>query len=127
MASTATYIQNGGQHYILQSSSTGSGNWVPIHPNIRQMSITASMRGSSVGAPVFGLANIQFSADGVNPLITTSANINFSTVASPAIDGYAVDAHWNFVRATYGPSSTGGLSTGSTMTVTVSPHMPGGF
>lgn len=124
MASTANYIHTGGQSYILQSSSTGNGNWVPVHPNIRQMSVQAELTGSSVGAPVAGSVSLQASLDGVNVISSTLGVINFNQVASPAVDGFAIDAHWNFIRAVYAGNTTGStISSGSTMTVTVSPHL----
>ena len=136
LASTANYINTGGGHKIFSStlggtsagSTVGIGSWVPVHPKVRGITFQATMLGSSVGAPVAGSVSIQASNDGVNPISSTLGLINFNQVASPAVDGFAIDAHYNFVRAVLNGNTTGStLSSGSTMSVTASPHNVGGW
>ena len=118
MATTASYIQTAGQHYLLQSTSTGAGNWVPVHPAIRNITFQAIETGSSVAAPVAGSVSIQASNDGVNPISSTLGVINFNQIASPASDGFSIDAHYNYVRAVLAGNTTGTtMSSGSTMSV----------
>lgn len=125
LSSTANYIQSGGQSLIFAATSTGPGNFVPIHPNIRNMTVQATMTGSSVAAPVAGSVSIQASNDGVNPIASTLGVINFNQAASPANDGFSIDTHYNYIRAVLAGNTTGStLSSGSSMQVTVSPLAP---
>lgn len=144
LASTANYINTGGGHLILQStqiassagstvgassagSTNGYGQWIPVHPKIREMTVQAILQGSSAGAAVYGSVAIQGSNDGVTPISSTLGFINFAGSASPQADGFAIDAHYNFIRAILGGSSGTTMSSGSTMSVIVSPHNVGGW
>lgn len=135
LGSTSNYINTGGGHLILAStvatSSNGStnalGNWVPVHPHIRGMTVQAVLQGSSVGAAVYGSVSVQGSNDGVNPIGSTLGAIMFQGGASPQSDGFAIDAHYNFIRAILGGTTGTTMSSGSTMSVIVSPHNVGGW
>lgn len=121
MASTATYIQGAGQNYILQSTSSAAfGNWVPVHPSIRNITFQAVETGSSALVSVSGSVSVQASNDGVNPIATTLGVITFSSAASPGSDGFSIDAHWNYVRAYINSGNT--QSSGSTFSVFCSAH-----
>lgn len=143
LSSTAGYIHTGGSHLIFSASGrstqsslgssmeygSGSGAWVPVHPKIRGITLQAVLTGSSVGAPVTGTFGIQASNDGVNALTSTLGTISFSSASgnvSPAADGFAIDAHYNFLRC-YMSTVAGSLSTGSTGQVIASPHNVGGW
>lgn len=120
-ASTLGYLQGPGQSAILQTTSTAAaGNWIPVHPSIRNLTVQAIETGSSVGVSVSGNVSIQVSNDGVNPIISTAGIISFSSLASPASDGFSIDAHWNFVRAYLNANTT--MSSGSSVTVLLSGH-----
>ena len=116
------YIQGAGQISILQTTSTGYGDWFQVHPNIRNVTVQASVSGSSVGAPVTGTIAVQASNDGLNPLISTLGLITFSSVGSPGVDGFSIDARWNFIRAGLTTGTT--QSSGSSFSVIVSAHVP---
>jgi hypothetical protein len=143
LASTASTIHTGGGHLIFSSSGRstqsslgssveygpGAGSWVPVHPKIRGITFQAILTGSSVGAPVSGTFGIQASNDGVNVISSTLGTIAFSSASghvSPVSDGFAIDAHYNFVRA-YLSTVAGSMSTGSTGQVVASPHNVGGW
>lgn len=119
MATTAGYIQSGGLNYIYQSTTTGAGSWVPVHPAVRGMTLQGTFSGSSAGVLQTGTIQIQVSNDGVNPLATLAGTISVTSIATPAVDGFAMDAHWNFIRANQTLVST---TTGSTANITVSVH-----
>lgn len=107
------YIQCAGQNTVLASSSTGPGSWIPIHPNIRNMTFQVTHTGSSVGTSVASTSFVEFSNDGVNALATKAATIVMGASpldVSPASDGFAVDAHYNFVRGNINSISTGSIS-----------------
>lgn len=129
LASTSNYINTGGGHLIFSSTVVGAGNWVPVHPKVRGITFQATLTGSSVGAPVQGTVSIQASNDGVNPIASTLGLITFSStgIASPAVDGFAIDAHYNFIRAMLGGATGTTMSSGSTMSVIASPHNVGGW
>lgn len=115
------YIQGAGQIPILQTTAAGAGSWFEVHPKIRNITLQLSELGSSVGAPVTGSVSVQASNDGVNPLISTLGTIAFSSVASPAVDGFSLDAHWNFIRGVLTTNST--QSSGSTFSLIASAQM----
>lgn len=111
-------IQNAGPNSLLQSSALGAGAWSRIHPNIRNLTIQASRIGSSVGALVSGTVDIEVSNDGTDPVGTKAGSIAFSSVASPAVDGFTIDSHWEWIRANVSSNSTAGSSSstaGSTL------------
>lgn len=119
---TTAIIQGAGQLPIFQSTAQGAGSWYQVHESLRNLTFQATITGSSATAPVTGVINIQGSNDGVNPLASNLGVITLSSAASPACDGVAIDAHWNFVRAYLSTGTTN--SSGSTMSVIVSAHKP---
>ena len=94
-----------GQTLVLSSSSTGAGAWIPVRPNIRNISYQATIVGSSVGAAVSGVVNLEVSNDGINAIqtilgaITLSSGSTIFPAVSPAADGFTMDTHWSWVRA----------------------------
>lgn len=106
----STYIQSGGQTSIYSSSGTGAGTWIPVHPRIRNITLQATQLGSSVGSTVSSVINIEASNDGVNALQTKLGTITMSSLGSPAVDGFAIDAHWNFIRVNVSSISTGSIA-----------------
>lgn len=107
-------INTPGPTSILNSSSTGPGNWYRIHGKMGKMTFQVLHTGSSVGATVQSTIYVQASNDGVNPLQTTAGTTvdALATVVlnggSPQSAGFALDANWGWVRA-----FTNALSTGS--------------
>lgn len=143
LASTANYINTGGGHLVFSASGratdtslgssveygAGNGGWVPVHPKIRGITFQATLTGSSVGAPITGTFGVQASNDGVNVISSTLGTIAFSSASghvSPRSDAFAIDAHYNFIRA-YMSTVAGSMSTGSTGQVIASPHNVGGW
>ena len=117
----ANVIQSAGPNSILSSSSTGAGSWFRVHPDIRNITFQVSHTGSSVGTSVASTVYIQVSNDGVNPLNTKAATVVMGGAGldtSPAVDGFSLDAHYEYVRA-----YTNSLSTGS-ISVIASPKAP---
>lgn len=96
--SSTNYLQGAGQFSVFNSSSTGAGGWCGIHPNIRNVTLQTVQTGSSVGALVSSVMQVQLSNDGVNPIATLAGTITLSSAASPGADGFSIDAHWNFIR-----------------------------
>ena len=100
---------------IFNSSSTGaSTGWTQLNPKAGTVTFQARTTGSSVGALVSSVVQIQASNDGVTPLATVLGTITLSSAASPASDGFTTDAAWKFVRANQTSIST---STGSKTSV----------
>jgi len=98
---------------ILNSSSTGAGEWYRVHPNRGKLTFQVLHTGTSVGATVQSTVHIQVSNDGVNPLLTTAGTSvdALGTVTlnggSPQSAGFAIDAAWEWVRANTNALSTG--------------------
>lgn len=106
----ANNIQNSGQTTILNSSSTGPGDWYQIHPGIRNITFQVTHSGSSVGTSVASTTYLQVSNDGVNPLQTKAGTVAMGTTPldiSPASDGFSLDAHYGWVRGNINSISTG--------------------
>lgn len=98
-------IQAGGNQVILNSSSTGPGNWYRVHPQVRNITFQANAIG--VGATIGSTVIIQGSNDGVNPIATTLATIPLNAASTVAADGFTLDAHWEYVRAQVNSLTTG--------------------
>lgn len=111
-------LNSAGPTTILNSSSSGYGNWFRVHPKLRELTFQAVHTGSSVGATVASTIIVQASNDGVNPLQTTAGSTvdALGTIVlnggSPQSAGFAINAGWQFVRA-------GMLSAPSSGSVTV--------
>ena len=102
-------IQAGGPQTILNSSSTGPGNWYRVHPQIRNITFQATINGSSLAATGSSSAYIQVSNDGVNPLASIPIIIGI-TGAAPLADGATMDAHYEYVRAQINSITSGAAS-----------------
>jgi len=87
-----------GATQIFSSSSTGAGTWFQLNPRSGNTTFQSVTTGSSVGDTVTSTVVIEGSNDGVNPLKTVLGTVTHST-ASPASDGFAIDANWKWVRA----------------------------
>ena len=117
--STATFIQGTGCNYLLQSTSTAAaGNWVPVHPAIRNLSFQLIGNGSSATASVSGQVDIQGSLDGLSATTQALVSLTLSSGSSPMSAVGSIDAHYNFVRAQLAAATTN--SSGSTFSVLVS-------
>lgn len=95
----ANNIYSPGTVTILTSTSTGSGSWYRLHPNVRNVTFQGLANGSSVGVTAASAINIEASNDGTNALATKLGTITLNG-AAPYSDGFTVDAHWEYVRAT---------------------------
>lgn len=107
------YLQAAGPNTILSSSSTGPGPWVRVHPSVRNVTFQATHTGSSVGTSVASTSFVEVSNDGVNPLNTKAATIVMGTApldVSPAVDGFSIDAHYEWVRGNINSISTGTIA-----------------
>lgn len=119
-----TYIQGAGPTAIFASSTPSTGAFIRVHPGIRNMTVQAVLTGSSVGSTESGVVKIAASNDGVTPLATLLGTITLSSLGSPACDGFAIDAHWEWIRAEVTSISTSTTSAiNSSMSVYVSGHM----
>lgn len=109
-------INSAGPVTILNSSSTGPGEWYRVHPKLGTLTFQVTHTGSSVGATVQSTTFIQVSNDGVNPLLTTAGTSAsaLGTVThnggSPQSDGFAINANWAWVRANLNSLSTGRIA-----------------
>lgn len=107
----AQIIHGAGQYPLLTTggaTTPTTGSWIPIHPSVKSVSVQAVLTGSSVGATGYsGTVAIQVSNDGVNALATNAGSIALSSANSPATDGFNIDAHWNFIRASISSMSSG--------------------
>lgn len=98
---------------ILESTSTGPGEWYRVHPNRGKLTFQIIQTGTSVGATVASTVLVQASNDGVNPLLTTAGSTvdALATVVlnggSPQSAGFAIDAAWEWVRINVNSLSTG--------------------
>lgn len=101
----ANNIYSPGPQTILNSSSTGSGSWYRLHPNVRNVTFQALLPGSSVGVTVGSTIFIEGSNDGVNAIASKLGTIAFNG-GSPQSDGFTIDAHWEYVRATINSITT---------------------
>ncbi len=101
----ANNIYSPGPQTILNSSSTGSGSWYRLHPSVRNVTFQALQPGSSVGVTVGSTIYVEVSNDGVNALATKAGTIAFNG-ASPQSDGFTMDAHFEYVRATINSVTT---------------------
>lgn len=108
-------IQAGGPQTILNSSSTGPGQWYRVHPAIRNITFQAIATAS--GATVGSTLVIEASNDGINPLATVMATISLNSSSTIASDGFTLDSHYEYVRA-----KTLSLTTG-TLSVIAAAHM----
>lgn len=102
----AFLINSPGPITILQTTSSGFGDFYRIHPKMGKLTFQVLHESSGVaGTTVQSTAIIQASNDGTNPLLTTSGSTAsaLGTVVlnggSPQSDGFAIDASWGFVRA----------------------------
>ena len=97
---------------LLNSSSTTPGNWINTFGYQAPFAFSALQTGSSVGVTVQSTINIEYSADGVNALLTKPGSIVLNA-GSPASDGFAapssVNGVWPYVRATVASISTGSV------------------
>lgn len=102
---------------ILNSSSTGAGEWYRVHPKHSNLTFQVVHTGTSVGATVASTTVIEASNDGVNALSTPLATIALSGDSGISL-GVAIDANWQYVRAKYNSiqASTAG-SAGSAFAV----------
>lgn len=105
----ANNIYSPGPQTILTSSSTGSGSWYRLHPQVRNVTFQCLQAGSSVGVTVGSTTFIEVSNDGINALVTKPGTIAFNG-ASPQSDGFTLDAHYEYVRATLNSLTTGTVS-----------------
>jgi hypothetical protein len=106
----ANNIHPAGTTNILASSSTGPGSWFRLHPAVRAPTVQMTLTGSSVGVLISGVANIEVSNDGINPCQTLAGTITLSSLASPTADGFALVAHWEYMRANLQSISSGAAS-----------------
>ena len=101
------YILNSpGPNTILNSSSSGFGNWFRVHPKLGTIAFQAVHTSSGIaGTTVQSTIYIQGSNDGVTPLGTTLGTTlsNLGTIVisggSPQSDGFTINAGWAYVRA----------------------------
>jgi hypothetical protein len=100
-------IQAGGPQTILNSSSTGAGNWYRVHPQIRNITFQAVATGAS--ATIGSTVLVQGSNDGINAVASTLATIALNSTSTVASDGFVLDAHWEYVRAQINSLTTGSL------------------
>lgn len=122
-------IQSAGAQAILQSSSTGAGDWYRVHHKISKLTFQVTHNPTSVGATgttVSSTTVIEASNDGINALGTVLGTVALAgdNVQS---DGFAIDAHWEYVRAkinSVGAASAGSTGAGFGIEVFVSPHIP---
>lgn len=111
----ALVLQNAGPVTILNSSSSGYGEWYRVHPKMRKLTFQALHEsiGAGAGTTVQSTIYIQGSNDGTNALGTTAGTTlsNLGTIVlnggSPQSDGFAIDASWAYIRAglNSGPST----------------------
>lgn len=116
------YVLNSpGPTTILNTTSSGFGEWYRVHPKLGTLTFQVLQVGASIGATVQSTAIVQASNDGTNPLQTTAGSTvsALGTVVlnggSPQSDGFAINANWGWVRS-------GLLSAPSTGRVTVMVH-----
>ncbi len=83
---------------ILDSTSTGAGQWYRVHPKHSNLTFQVVHTGTSVGATVSSTVLIEASNDGVNAMSTPLATIVIAG-DSPQSLGIAIDANWQWVRA----------------------------
>lgn len=119
-------LQSAGAQAILQSSSTGAGDWYRVHHKIAKLTFQVVHTATSAGASVSSTTVIEASNDGINPLGTVLGTVALAgdTLAS---DGFAIDTHWEYIRAKF--NGIGAATAGSTgptfgIEVFVSPHIP---
>lgn len=100
------YVLHAGPTTILNSSSSGYGEWHRVHPKLGNLTFQAVHTASgAAGTTVQSTIYIQASNDGVNPLETTAGSTvgALGTIVlnggSPQSDGFAIDANWGWVRA----------------------------
>jgi len=120
------YLQSPGGQVILQSSSTGAGEWYRVHPKLGNLSFQWTHLGTSVGASVSSTLVVEASNDGVNALGTPLGTVVFGGGQSPASDGFTTAMHYEYVRAkinSVGASTAGSAGTSMTITCTVSAQM----
>lgn len=111
----------GGQS-ILTSSSTATGDWYRVNPKLGKLTFQVVHTGTSVGATVGSTVVIEVSNDGVNALGTEAGTVALSG-DSPKSDGFALDAHWEYVRAkiqSVAATSAGSAGSGFAINVAVS-------
>ena len=114
---TQTLHSPGGQT-ILNSSSTGPGDWYRIHPKLGKLFVSVTHQATSVGASLSSTVNIEASNDGVNALATKLGTIVFAgdTIQT---DGFAIDSHPEYIRANYNSiGAATAASTGSGFAIT---------
>ena len=99
-------INTAGPVVLLNSSSSGFGEWYRVHPKLGNLTFQVLHESlTSVGTTVSSTAVVQASNDGTNPLLTTAGTTAaaLGTVAlsggSPQSDGFTVQACWGWVRA----------------------------
>lgn len=97
----------GGTQLILNSSSTGPGNWYRIHP--KAASVTVEALGTAAGSTISYVVNIEGSNNGVTPAATALGTITLSSAASPANDGFTTAEGWAYMRANIQSISTGAV------------------
>lgn len=105
----ANNIYSPGPQAILSSSAAAAGNWYRLHPAVRNVTFMATQTGSSVGVAVGATVYVEASNDGINPIATTLGTITLSG-ASPQVDGFTSDAHWEYVRFNTSSLTTGTIA-----------------
>lgn len=106
-------LNSPGPTTILNTTSTGPGNWYRVLPRYGKLTIQVIHTGTSLGTTVQSTTYIQASNDGVNPLQTT-AGTSVDALAtlvnnggSPQSNGFTLDAAWSYIRANLNSISTG--------------------
>lgn len=115
-------IQDAGVTTILDTSSTGAGSWYRVHPKMENLTIHVVQNGTSAGATASSTTVIEASNDGVNPLGTVLGTVALSSNSGTG-DGFAVSAHWQYIRAklnSIGAASAGATGTTAAVKVLVS-------
>lgn len=112
-------LQSPGGQVILASSSTGAGDWYRVHPKLGKLTFQVTHTGTSVGTTIGSTTVIEASNDGVNALATVLGTIAIAGSDVKA-DGFATDAHWEYIRAKINSvqAATAG-STGTTFGISV--------
>lgn len=122
---TTKQLHSASGQVILASSSTGAGDWYRVNQKLGKLTFQVTHNPTSIGATVSSTTVIEASNDGVNALGTVLGTVALAGDNVQA-NGFAVDAHWEYVRAkinSVGAASAGSTGTGFGISVSVSAQL----
>jgi hypothetical protein len=100
-------INIAGPTIILNSTSTGPGSWYKTMPGMRNQTVQATFSATGASTTISGVCNIEVSNDGATACGTLAGAITSPNNLVTAADGFAMTAHWEYMRANLQSLSTG--------------------